>query len=213
MEEESIIVDKAFKAAKSAVIKKLRLRTAESVGDLSEKRITRITGKKLSCKVHNAGFRNKAVPCPVQAKHVQSHHQVDLVDMQKCPVEWKRKLYKYILPLMDVFSRYHWLKPSESKSSRAIACALKSIYTIHRPPERLQSDNGGEFKGRTLEFCKRQKIKPIYSRPYHPQSQGKVEQSHRELRYLLLKKLPGILQFIYIYKEILCHCIRVNEKL
>ena len=168
MEEESIIVDKAFKAAKSAVIKKLRLRTAESVGDLSEKRITRIIGKKLSCKVHNAGFRNKAVPCPVQAKHVQSHHQVDLVDMQKCPVEWKRKLYKYILPLMDVFSRYHWLKPLESKSSRAIARALKSIYAIHGPPERLQSDNGGEFKGRILEFCKRQKIKPIYSRPYHP---------------------------------------------
>ena len=64
---------------------------------------------------------------------------------------------------MDVFSRYHWLKPLESKSSRAVACALKSIYGIHGPPERPQSDNGGEFKGRTLEFCKRQKIKPIYT--------------------------------------------------
>ena len=107
MEEETIIVDKAFKAAKSAGIKKLRLRTAESVVGVIEKRIYRITGKKLSYKFHNARFRNKAVPCPVQAKHVQSHHQVDLVDMQKCPVEWKGKLYKYILSLMDVSSRYH----------------------------------------------------------------------------------------------------------
>ena len=127
MEEESIIVDKAFKAAKSAVIKKLRLRTAENVAGLSEKRISRITGKKLSYKVHNAGFRKKAVPCPVQAKQVQSQHQVDLVDIQKCPAEWKGKLYKYILSLMDVFSRYYWLKSLESKSSGAIACALKSI--------------------------------------------------------------------------------------
>ena len=78
LEEESIGVDKGFKAAKSAGIKKLRLRTAESTAGLT----SRITGKKLSYKVHNARFRNKAVPCPVQAKHVQSQHQVDLVDIQ-----------------------------------------------------------------------------------------------------------------------------------
>ena len=89
---------------------------------------------------------------------------------------------------MDVFSRYHWLEPLESKSSRAVACALKSIYAIHGSPERLQSNNGGKFKGRNLEFCKRQKTKPISSTLHHPQSQGKVERSHRELRYLLFKK-------------------------
>ena len=127
MEEESIIVDKAFKAAKSEGIKKLRLRTAESVAGLSEKRISQITEKK----GHNARFTNKAVSCSVQAKHIQSQHQVDLVDMQKCPVEWKRILCKYILSLMDVFSRYHWLEPLESKSSRTVVCALKSIYAIH----------------------------------------------------------------------------------
>ena len=55
--------------------------------------------------------------------------------MQKCPVEWKGRLYKYILSLIDVFSRYHWLKPLERKSSRAVASALNSIYAIHGPPE------------------------------------------------------------------------------
>ena len=65
--------------------------------------------------------------------------------MQKCPVEWKGKLYKYILSFTDVFSRYHWLKPLEIKSPRAVASALKSIYAIHGPPERLQSDDGEEF--------------------------------------------------------------------
>ena len=125
MEEKSIIVEKAFKAAKSAEIKKLRLRAAGSVAGLSEKRISRITGKKLSYKVHNVRFRNKTVSCPVQAKYVQSQHQVDFVDIQKCPAEWKGKLYKYILSLMDLFSRYHCLEPLESKSSRAVVCILK----------------------------------------------------------------------------------------
>ena len=84
----------------------------------------------LCFKIHNARFRNKAVTCAVQAKHVQSQHQmdladmqqcpsavqakhvqsqhqVDLADMQQCPIEWKGKLHKYILSLMDTFSRYH----------------------------------------------------------------------------------------------------------
>ena len=89
LEEESIIVGKTFKTAKSAGDKKLRLRTAEIVASLNEKRISQITTKKLCYKVHIARFKNKAVPCPVQAKHVQSQHQVDLVDMRKCPVDGK----------------------------------------------------------------------------------------------------------------------------
>ena len=175
---KSIIVDKAFKAAKSAGIMKLILRAAESVADLSQKRLSRITGTKPSYKVLNARFRNKAVPCPVEANHVQLQLEVDLVDMKKCPVEWKGKLCKCILSLMDVFSRYHSLKPLEIKSSRAVTCALKSIHAIHGPPEKLQSNKGGKLKGRALEFCKQQKMKPIYLRLYHPQYQGKVERSY-----------------------------------
>ena len=40
LEEESIIIDKALKAAKLVGIKKLRLRIAESVSGLSEKRVS-----------------------------------------------------------------------------------------------------------------------------------------------------------------------------
>ena len=39
LEEKSVIVDKAFKPAESVGIKKLRLRTTESVAGLREKRI------------------------------------------------------------------------------------------------------------------------------------------------------------------------------
>ena len=62
LKEESIIADQAFKTVKSLAIKKLRLKTAESVAGLSKKRISRITGKKLCCKVHNARIRTKTVP-------------------------------------------------------------------------------------------------------------------------------------------------------
>ena len=92
-EEKRIIVDKAFKTIKSAEIEKVILRTAESVAAFSEKRTCRITGKKLCYKVHNARFTLKSSTLPVQVRHVHLQHHIDI---QKCSVEWKEKLYKYI---------------------------------------------------------------------------------------------------------------------
>ena len=46
----------------------------------------------------------------------------------------------------------------------------------------IQCDQGGEFKGAVKELCRQLGIKIICSSPYHPQSQGKVERSHRALR-------------------------------
>ena len=43
-------------------------------------------------------------------------------------------------------------------------------------------DQGGEFKKALKLLCDRMNIKLIYSRPRHPQSQGKVERCHRTLR-------------------------------
>ena len=47
---------------------------------------------------------------------------------------------------MDIFNRYHWLEPLESKSSRAVSCALKSSYAIYEPPEILQQQRRGIHK-------------------------------------------------------------------
>ena len=56
------------------------------------------------------------------------------------------------------------------------------IYREHGPPKILQCDNGGEFRGNTKSACKEIGVKIVNSRAYHPQSQGKVERSHRTLR-------------------------------
>ena len=67
----------------------------------------------------------------------------------------------------------------ESNWSHRVSQALKAIYAEHSPPDRLQSDRGSEFEGRVRLLRKALKIKLIKSRSYHPQSQGKVERSHR----------------------------------
>ena len=187
----SKFVSKTFDNNKSGGVKKLRLRAANSLAGLSEKQILGITNVEKKYRIFNAKFLNKPTPRAVLVKDVQTQHQIDLVNLSNMKVTYRGKTFRYILSLMDVFSRYHWLRPLESKHPSAIAHHLNEIYSEHGPPNVLQSDRGSKFKKEVKHLCKRLKILMIQSRPYHPQSQGKIERSHKEIRrkieYDLLK--------------------------
>ena len=92
------------------------------------------------------------------------------------------KTYHYILTVQDVFSRYLWLHPLTRKTSHQVARKLSKLYSEVGPPRVIQSDNKGEFKKAVEKLCQTLGIKIIRGSPYHPQSQGKVERSHRSLR-------------------------------
>lgn len=153
------LVSKLFDDAKSGGWKKLRNRAAAGFVGLREKQQT-VTAK-----------------------------SVHLMDLSKDAVEHDRRVYRYVLSVMDVFSRYYWLRPLEKRASHHISQALKAIYTKHGPPDHLQGDRGSEFEGKVRPLCKALKIKLIKSRPYHPQSQGKVERLHRQLRKKIMYHL------------------------
>ena len=75
-------------------------------------------------------------------------------------------MYKYVWSVIDIFSRFLWLVPLESKSSSRVVGVLQPIYDQHGP-DRLQSDRGTEFEGklRTLHvqklYDKNDKIKTL----------------------------------------------------
>ena len=130
---------------------------------------------------YNAKFKNKASPCPVHVKGVHEQHQIELVNMRAILVNYKEKTYKYILSLIDVLSRFHWLCPLKRKHSTSIKKnKLEKIYSVHFFfPKILQSDNGAEFKKLVKKSCKENKIKMIKCRAYHPLVQRKVKGSQR----------------------------------
>ena len=109
-------------------------------------------------------------------------HQIDLVDMSKLPVLVNGQALKYILIVQDVFSRFLWLRALSSKVSKEVASALADLYMEVGPPKVLQADNGGEFKKAVQKLREKLAVKIVRGSPYHPQSQGKVERSHRALR-------------------------------
>jgi transposase InsO family protein len=53
-------------------------------------------------------------------------------------------------------------------------------------PHILQSDNGGEFKNyQTKAWLKDNNIKPVYSLPYSPESNGLIENFNKQLRKMM----------------------------
>ena len=176
------IVDKTFTNLKSAGYKKIGHHLANVYAGIPERKILSETCKNVKYSQYKVQFRNKAIPKPVRAKKIQSQHQIDLIDFVQEPVMFKGKSQRYILSLMDIFSRFLWLRPLQRKTSKNVAVALDVIYTEHGPPDILQMDNGREFFGQVIHLCQKYKIKIIKGRPYHPQSQGKIERSHRTLK-------------------------------
>lgn len=62
---------------------------------------------------------------------MQGRNQIDLVNMSSIAITIEDKTYKYILSVIDIFSRYLHLHPLESKDSYGISQALVEIYNDH----------------------------------------------------------------------------------
>lgn len=69
--------------------------------------------------------------------------QADLVEMQ--PYAKFNKGYRYILVVINVFSKYVWTQPLKSKNANDVTLAMKKILDQTVIPKNLQSDLGKEF--------------------------------------------------------------------
>lgn len=69
--------------------------------------------------------------------------QADLADM----ISYAKRNdgHKYILVVINCFSKYVWCEPVKSKSADEIANAMSKILSENRPPKNLQTDMGKEF--------------------------------------------------------------------
>ena len=72
----------------------------------------------------------------------------DLVDMQAFS-KFNRG-FKYLLAVIDVFSKYGWLIPLKDKTGKSVASALKTIFK-ERKPEKMWVDKGKEFYNKDVK--------------------------------------------------------------
>ena len=83
--------------------------------------------------------------------------QMDLTIMDKVHKKPGNKNYKYILLMIDVYSRFAWAVPLKHKNASDVLAAFKTCFE-KQFPEILVSDNDGAFKSVFREFCNENNI-------------------------------------------------------
>ena len=96
---------------------------------------------------------------------------------------------KYILTIIDHLTDWPEAFPIPNKSTDTIVTTLINHYLpVHMCPRYILSDNGTEFKNNLMDQVLQQLgIDRIFSAPYHPQSNGKLEVFHKYLKPTLKK--------------------------
>ena len=59
--------------------------------------------------------------------------------------------YRYLLTIIDLFSRYAWAVPLKDKTGATIIAAFRQVFAQGRQPQRLQTDDGREFENREFQ--------------------------------------------------------------
>ena len=91
---------------------------------------------------------------------------------------------KHILTIIDLLTGWPEAIPIPNKSADTITKAfIRHYLPRHMCPRFILSDNGTEFKNQIFDkVTKDLGIERIFSAPYHPQSNGKLETFHKFLK-------------------------------
>ena len=127
---------------------------------------------------------------PFYAEYPNHRWATDLIDVNYWgPYNKVRNVQmKYILTVIDYFSRYVFAVALPNKEAQTIINAFEKIYNdqSHCYPVILQSDNGTEFKNGLFEqFCETNHIVLVYNKTYSPTGNALVENFNKYLRKLL----------------------------
>ena len=119
----------------------------------------------------------------------------DLVEMQKYS-KWNKGL-KYLLMVIDVFSKYGWIVPLKDKKTESVSLAFGLIFKkSKRKPEKLWTDKGSEFISKHFkDFLKRHNITL-----YHTQNEEKssvVERWNRTIKNKMWKMFSANNNTVY----------------
>jgi hypothetical protein len=97
-------------------------------------------------------------------------HQADLVH-----VPTSKFGYKYILVVVDAYSRHFEAEPLKLKSSDATLKGFENIYKRWPLPKRIEMDDGTEFKGAVKSYFQSHDVLIRYAMTNRHRQQGLVE--------------------------------------
>ena len=86
---------------------------------------------------------------------------------------------KYLLVIVDEFSRFPFAIPCSDMSARTVIIELNKLFSIFGTPHAIHSDRGAQFESEELRnFLLNNNIVKTRTTPYRPQGNGQCERSN-----------------------------------
>ena len=138
--------------------------------------------------------RHKFKTAQVRVTSIDSQFEADLTYVGNIAKE--NDNIKYLLFVLDVFSRYLWVLPLVDKTAKSVLIALKKVFA-ERKPVRLRVDKGSEFLNRSVKQYMKENDVYMFFTQNVPKA-NYVERVQRTFKSLLWRYLRHKRNFRYI---------------
>ena len=133
----------------------------------------------------------------VFVKGVDEIWAADLVELGRFS-DWNKGI-KYLLMVIDVFSKFGWIEPLQNKKGETVAAAFEKIFKLGRKPRLLWTDKGKEFYNKNVnQLLSRKNIK-LYSTENEEKS-SVIERFNRTIKQKMWKMFSANNNTIYFDK-------------
>lgn len=132
-------------------------------------------------------------------KGIDDLWQADLIDIKN--YEKMNKKYKFILIVIDAFTKYVWLEPLKTKTKSEVSNAFEKILKQGRTPLNLQTDMGTEFYNADFQLLMN-KYKINHYSTYSTKKASIVERVIRTIKNKLYKYFSLAGNYIWIGKPL-----------
>lgn len=177
----------------------------ETIGKVQKGQLSRSTIHRL-LKKNKLSKRLVADTQTIERRAFESQNACDLWsgDVMHGPmIQTAKGMRKvYLVTIMDDASRLICHSAfCLDETAISIEFVLKEALLKRGIPKKILIDNGPAYRSESLQnVCARLKIRLIYSRPYEPESKGKIERWHKTVRSQLITELD--LQSIHSLDEL-----------
>lgn len=84
--------------------------------------------------------------------------------------------FKYVLTVVDEWSRFPFAFTTKDRSSETVIAALQQLFSLFGPPKQIHSDRGKEFLSDSfLAFLRNWGVTKSSTNPYNPRANGQCE--------------------------------------
>jgi len=121
---------------------------------ISSRRAHEVLQRDLGYTLHKPR-RRRFPTVPVMVFGIDEQWTADLIEVMN--IAKYNRGYRYLLMVVDVFSKHGWVQPVKSKTGKAVTEAMAKILKGGRTPTNLQTDDGKEFYNKTFQALMKQK--------------------------------------------------------